>query len=571
MKYANSAPVSIEFVDYAIAKKRGLLSFNIMRGDNMDKTLKMGQDSATGSFHLFAGKTLSTIILAAGTIILGWFILEGDYGLYTVALIPASTFLLFQDWGVGSAMTRICAQCRAAKKEGTLRRIIIVGLSFEVASGIMLTALSLFTSNFMAITIFGKPESAFLVTIVSITILSTSVSVAAQSIFVGFEQMKLSSLTMIVQAIVQSTFAPLLVYMGYGAFGAVLGYTLASMVAGVISLFLLYFSVFRKLEHGDADGSGILQVLKPMLTFGVPLAIAVTSAGLLIQFYSIVMASFVDNAMIGNYRVASNFGVLLTFFTFPIATVLFPVFSKIDPLKEKPLLKQVFGSSAKYTALLLLPATIAMMVLAKPIIGTVYGAKWLYAPSFLILFVMINLLAFFGNFSVQSFLVALGETRLFMKLNVLTLAIGVPLAFLLIPQFGIAGVIVGSLVAGVPAALLGLYFAWKRYGVVIDFRVSFRILLASVIAGGAAYLFLSVLSMAEWVRLTAGFVLFLGVFLTIAPIVGAVSSSDVSNLRAMFSSLGILSKLLNVPLAIMEKTLKICARNRKMKKSSYPF
>ena len=211
----------------------------------MDKTLQMGQDSATGSFHLFAGKTLSTVILAVGTIVLGWFILEGDYGLYAVALIPATTFLLFQDWGVGSAMTRYCAQSRAARKEGALRRIIIVGLAFEVASGTVLTVLSLLTSNFIAVTIFGKPESAFLMTLVSVTILSTSIYVAIQSIFVGFEQMKLSSLVMIVQAIVQSAFAPLLVYMGYGAFGAVLGYTLASVAAGIVSLF---FFIFRFLE-----------------------------------------------------------------------------------------------------------------------------------------------------------------------------------------------------------------------------------------------------------------------------------------------------------------------------------
>jgi stage V sporulation protein B len=536
----------------------------------MDKTLKMGQDSAAGSFSLFAGKTLSTIILAVGTIILGWLILEGDYGLYAVALIPATTFILFQDWGVGSAMTRQCAQLRVANKEGALRRIILTGLTFEVASGLVLTLLSLVTSNFVATSIFGKPESAFLMTVVSVTVLFTSISIAAQSIFVGFEKMKLYSLIVIVQAVVQSIFAPLLVYLGFGAFGAVLGYTLAAVGGGMISVFMLYFSVFRNLEHGEADGSSMLQILKPMLNFGIPLAIAVLSAGLLTQFYSIIMASFVDTVMIGNYRVASNFGVLLTFFTFPISTVLFPTFSKIDPLKEKTLLKQVFGSSAKYTAFLLLPATIAMMVLAKPIIGTVYGAKWFYAPSFLVLFVMINLLTFFGNLSVQSLLVALGKTKLLMKLNGLTLAIGVPLGFLLVPQFGIEGLIIGSIVSLVPSTLLASYLAWKRYGVVIDLKVTLRILLASIVAGIATYLFLSVFRITEWMQLVTGFLLFVGIFLTFAPVVGALNLSDINNLRNMFSTMGILSKLLNVPLKIMEKTLKIYTRNGKVKKPNYP-
>jgi O-antigen/teichoic acid export membrane protein len=72
----------------------------------MDKALKKGRDSTTGSFHLFIGKIVSTVKLALGPIILGLLILEEDYGLYAIALIPATTILLFQDWGVGSTMTK---------------------------------------------------------------------------------------------------------------------------------------------------------------------------------------------------------------------------------------------------------------------------------------------------------------------------------------------------------------------------------------------------------------------------------------------------------------------------------
>jgi hypothetical protein len=63
----------------------------------MEKALKMGKVSATGSFQLFIGKALSTMIMAIGAIIVGIFILEAEYGLYTIALIPATTMLLFQD------------------------------------------------------------------------------------------------------------------------------------------------------------------------------------------------------------------------------------------------------------------------------------------------------------------------------------------------------------------------------------------------------------------------------------------------------------------------------------------
>ena len=82
----------------------------------------------------------------------------------------------------------------------------------------------------------------------------------------------------------------------------------------------------------------------------------------------------------------------------------------------------------------------------------------------------------FGNLAVMGFLTGLGETKLLMKLNLLTIAIGVPLGLLLIPRFGIAGVIVSAIVAVLPNVAISLYFAWKRYEVTVDFKVSSKIL-----------------------------------------------------------------------------------------------
>ncbi|MCJ7633488.1 oligosaccharide flippase family protein [Candidatus Bathyarchaeota archaeon] len=532
----------------------------------MDKALKMGQASATGSFQLFIGKIVSTVILAVGTIILGIFIHEGEYGLYAIALIPATTILLFQDWGIASAMTKYCAQYRALNKQGDLRRIIVSGLTFEVATGLALTVLSLLMANFIASTVFGKPESAFLMTLASITILSTSLFMASQSIFVGFERMKLSSYTMICQATVQCVLSPLLVYLGYGALGAILGYTFSILVTGIIAVTLLYFAIFRKLDASNTNTSNASQTLKPLLRYGIPLAIAAILGGILPQFYSFVMASFVDVAIIGNYRIATNFAILLTFFTIPISTVLFPAFSKLDPRNEQQLLKTIFTSSVKYTALFLVPATMALLVLSQPMISTIYGDKWLYAPFFLTLGVIGNLFAIFGNLSMGSLLSGLGETKMLMKLNILTLGIGIPLALLLIPPLGIPGVIVVTIVAGVPSMFISLYWTWKRYGTKVDFRASAKIFLASTIAAITTYLFLNVFTAAAWITFTTGVILFLAIYLIATPLIGAINQTDVNNLRAMFSGLGIISKLLEIPLTLVEKLLKTRTQQVELKK-----
>jgi O-antigen/teichoic acid export membrane protein len=486
----------------------------------------------------------------------GIFISETDYGLYAIALIPASTMILFQNWGISSALVKYCAHYRATNQKQNLRQLIVAGLTFEVAAGSALTVISLLTANFIASTIFSQPASAFLIAMASLVILSTSLSSIAQSVFVGFERMDLNGFTMIIQAVTY-LMCPLFVYLGYGALGAVLGYTFSLVATGIIAIILLYFVIFRKLEPDKKSRSSLSQTLKPMLHYGFPIAIASILAGILLQFYNFMMGAFCDLALIGNYRIATNFAVLLTFFTIPISTVLFPAFSKLDAKNEPQLLKTIFASSVKYAALLLVPATLALMVLSQPLISTIYGSKWLHAPSFLTLYVISNMFSIFGNLSLGNLLTGLGETKTWMKLNVLTLCIGVPLAFILIPALEIVGVILCIVVAGVPSMFIGLHWIWKRYGTKADFRSSAKIFLSSAIAAIATYLFLTVINVAAWLTLTGGVIIFLAIYLITAPLIGAINQKDIDNLRSMFAGLGVISKLLGIPLTLMEKPLKM--------------
>jgi O-antigen/teichoic acid export membrane protein len=532
----------------------------------MDKAMDMGRISATGGYHLFMGKMASTAILFVGTMVLTVLIpLESEYGLYTIALIPISMLLLFQDWGISAALVRNCAQCRAANDQTNLRKTINASLIFAVSTGLILTIISLLTANFISTTIFNEPNAAFLISLGSATIFSTSVFTVAQSVFIGFERMKLVSLALVCQAIAQSAIGPLLVYFGYGAFGALMGYTAGSITAGVISILLLYFTILRKLDKVPASRSDIIEALKPLLKYGIPLSIGVILGGILTQFNSFMMASYVkDLAIIGNYRVATNFAVPLTFFAAPISTVLFPAFSKLNPQKELQLLRTVFSSAIKYTTLLMVPATMALMVLSKPLISTLYGSKWSSAPPFLVLSILTNLLVIFGSIGVTGLLNAAGDTKTVMKMYMVTIAFGIPLAFILIPSWGINGMIIGSLVAGIPSIFAGLYMVWKKYGTKIDFKASVRIVAASLLATTTVYLILNLFVAAYWLELLLGLIIFLVIFLISAPLIGAINQSDINNLRGMISGLGVISKTMEIPLALIQKILNARSNSKKL-------
>jgi hypothetical protein len=51
---------------------------------------------------------------------------------------------------------------------------------------------------------------------------------------------------------------------------------------------------------------------------------------------------------------------------------------------------------------------------------------------------------------------------------------------------------------------------------------------------------------------------FLAIYLAAASLIGAINQADVNNLSAMFSGLGIISKVFKFPLVIVKKILNVC-------------
>jgi O-antigen/teichoic acid export membrane protein len=441
-----------------------------------------------------------------------------------------------------------------------------VGLGFELATGLAVTAVSLLTAHFIAASIFNKPGTTLLIIVGSLSVFASSLVRTSQNIFIGFERMHLYSYTLICQAVTQTVLAPLLVILGYGALGAVVGYTLSTVVSGIAGLGLLYFYILKKLPRNTPNIGGSVQTLKMMLTYGFPLGISLILGGLLPQIASILMASLVKVTTIGDYKIATNFAVLLAFFTLPISTVLFPAFSKLNPKNESQLLKSVFTSSVKYASILLVPATMAIIVLSQPLIETIYGSKYPYAPYLLALTATGTLLVIFGNLSWSNLFSGCGETKLLSKLQILSVIIGIPLTFLAAIWFGLPGIIVAGILAGVPSLFIGLYLISKRYGATVDLRSSAKIFIASLIATGITYAFLNEFLSANLVRFLVGVLLFLAVYIVAIPLLGAINQDDIKNLGGITSEMGIASRVFNIPLKIMEKILKNNYRKSKKNK-----
>ncbi len=327
------------------------------------------------------------------------------------------------------------------------------------------------------------------------------------------------------------------------------------LIAGIIGSLLLW-KLYRELPKND--GSRKLEIsayIKTMLIYGVPLSLAGIIGGFLTQFFAFLLPLYyTDNIIIGNYGIANNFVVLITFFATPITTMLFPAFSKLDAKKDAESLKNVFQFSIKYASLLVVPAAVLVMCLAEPAVSALFDS-YSSAPLFLALLAITYLFTAVGNLSTGNLINSQGETKYNLKLTIITAIIGFPLGSILILTFGVMGLIATSLTCGLPSLILSIRWVKKQYGVTIDWVSSGKILLSAAIAGIPTYLLVIKVNFGDWISLFVGAAFFLVIFVLAILLTRAIKKSDIDNLRLMMGGIGPLGRLFNLVLKMLEKII----------------
>ena len=518
----------------------------------MSKAKTMAQVSAKGVFNIFWGLVVSSIISAISVMVVAGILSEGDYGLVAIALTGPTLIGIFRDWGVDWATIKYTAQYRSENKEADVKNVIASVVIFEILLGFSLSIFSFFVSGYMA-TALERPNIVPLIQIASFTIFAEALMKATQASFTGYEKMEYHSITSIVLSTLKAGLMITLAVLGLGTFGAVVGTTVAYLLAGVFSIILLYAKIYKPLKKQYIDKLEIFATIKTLFRYGLPLSISAIIGGFLSQFYNVLLAIFCSDLLIGNLQVALSFGSFVTFFVMPVLTVLLPAFSKLDSQREREMLGHVFQFSVKYASLLIVPVAFMVMALSQPIVSTIFDGKYSHSPLYLALYVVTFVYTACGYLSIENIIKSQGKTDVNMKLTLVSSAVALVLNVVLIPTFGIIGFLATNIVSGVPSLIIALWWIKKNYCATINWASSAKILFASTLAAVTTYVVVSQLNLPSLVNFIIGAVIFLSTYMVTTPIVGAVNKSDIHTFKEMVHGLGPLAPLLILLLSLVER------------------
>ncbi|MDR0372293.1 MAG: oligosaccharide flippase family protein [Nitrososphaerota archaeon] len=521
----------------------------------MSKVTDIAKVSVKGSFHVFWGIVLSTVISSIGTFFIANLLGPDNMGLYSIAVGAPALITLFRDWGINTAMIRYTAQYNSENNTAKIRSIFVAGLVVELAFGVALTILSIALAGFLANTLYNRPEIAQLIQITSLSVLSGAIVNVASAAFTGMDRLHLNSIMLVVQSIVKTGLMIALIVFGLGTLGVTVGFTVGGIVAGITGVLLMY-PLYASMPKPPNGKLAIGETIKTMLEYGLPLSISAILLGLPIMFYtSTLIPTFItDNGAIGNYDIAQKFVVLVTFFATPVTTMVFPAFSKLNYRKNPQDLKNIFQHSVKYATILVVPVTVLVMSLSEPAINTLFPS-FAQAPFYLMLLSISYILTALGSLSIGQLINSQGDTKYNLKLAILQAAIGLPVGFVLISQFGIIGVIASTLIMGLPGLFLSIGFIKKRYDVSVDWKSSAKITLSSIFTGVLTYLIVSQLPFISPIRLAIGVVVFVAVFMLVAIFTRTITRTDLGNIKTIVEGLGPLRKPTYAVISIIEQLM----------------
>lgn len=310
-----------------------------------------------GLFWTFSGSGLQYVLQLIVLITLARLLTPADFGIVGAALVIISFSAIFSELGIGPAIVQ-----RSDLKQKHIR----TGFTVSLAFGALLTLLICGLASAIAV-FFAMDDLAPVVRILSFVFVLHGISVVSESLLLRnlrFKELAGIQLTSYV--------------FGYAAVGVILafhGFGVWSLVwanlAQAASKSLLFLIIQPHARKPLLDRTAFFQLLH----FGAGMTMAQIANRFALQGDNLVVGRWLGAEALGFYGRAYQLATIpASLFGQAVDKVVFPALSKVQHEPER--LVSAFRRGSGLTALLVLPASAVLFILAPEIVRVLLGSAW---------------------------------------------------------------------------------------------------------------------------------------------------------------------------------------------------
>lgn len=322
---------------------------------------------------------------------------------------------------------------------------------FNLFIGIILYTVLFFSAGAIS-RFFDEPQLLLIVQVVGLSIIVNAFTIVQRARLTKAINFKLQTKISIIASLSSGIIGIMMAYSGYGVwslvFKTLLGFTITSFLLWIWNKWKPSFEFSRN-------------SFKEMFSFGYKLLISGLIDTAYQNIYLLVIGKYFSAAELGFYTRADQFSNLPSKnITSVIQRVSYPVLAEIQ--HDIPRLKTAYQKIIKSTMLITFVSMIILAAVAKPLVLTLVGEKWL--PSVIYL----QLLSFGGMLyplhAVNlNMLNVQGRSDLFLRLEIIKKILAIPVIVVGV-LLGIKAMIVGMIIISMIAFFLNSYYSGQHIG-----------------------------------------------------------------------------------------------------------
>jgi O-antigen/teichoic acid export membrane protein len=171
------------------------------------------------------------------------------------------------------------------------------------------------------------------------------------------------------------------------------------------------------------------------------------------QMDKAILAVFLATSALTHYDVAARFHSLITMVMGLLASVLLSSSAALHAERNKKKLRELFLLGTKYSAGIAVPGTIGIMILAQPLLQVWVGPEFAGDANLVRLFLGYTLYWVLVQVG-WNLMIGMDQTLKIVRIQLSTTLVNLILSATLAPKFGIAGVLIGTMIGNTVAFLL---------------------------------------------------------------------------------------------------------------------
>ncbi|MCQ4333114.1 flippase [Natronomonas sp. F2-12] len=430
------------------------------------------------------GQILTTFLGAALIFLLARLLGPERYGLLFLTISILGFMRVFSEAGVANSGARYIAEYKECDPD-QIPHILRISFGYNLVTIVTVVAVLVGSRHYLA-GLFGESELAVLLLYGVFFVIFGTLVRYVRIVLQGFEKIELSATIHVLTILCRFVFAIGLVLLGYGVWGAFVGYIISFILVSMLGLGLVYVRFYRAVE---ADATVAHTLRRRIAEYTVPLTATNTARAIDLHIDTILVGFFLTPVSVGFYVLAKQITQFLETPAYAVGFSLAPTFGAEKARENVQRSAQMYETSLVYSLLVYLPASVGVVLVSEPAIQYVFGTAYLGAVP------VLQVLALYVVFRsmttiTENSLDYLGRARSRAIIKLPTVGLNIVLNVLLIPRLGVVGAALATVVSYGLFTMATMYVIHTELGLRIRYlgrQVTSILAITVIMAIGVAF------------------------------------------------------------------------------------